>query len=88
MAELLARLKASQDLVARTTDSIGQHGSWPHRSGRGSVMVSRDPSKPKQWRVTSFDREGLPTGHIEAPTKAHAVKTAHSVGAAFNKEDE
>ncbi len=54
---------------------------WGHRNHAGHVVVSQDPSKPTQWRVTHFTPEGEPTGHLEAPNHLSALWEAHKSGA-------
>jgi 8-oxo-dGTP diphosphatase len=55
---------------------------WPHKHNpQGRVVVSQDPSKPGAWRVTHFDGDLPPTGHMEAPDHVGALWSAHRSGA-------
>lgn len=46
----------------------------------GPILVSRCPTKPGQWRATTFDKSNKPTGHMEARDFATAVKHAVFMG--------
>jgi len=44
-----------------------------------AAAVTRDPSKPRRWRVTWFDDQG-PWGHVEAESEFKAVLEAMNAG--------
>lgn len=46
----------------------------------GSILVSRDMLKPGEWRITRFEGDGQPTGHIACATYERAVREARKLG--------
>lgn len=57
-------------------------GEHPFRSSSTvgwTLLVSLDPSKPGQWRITRFDGNE-PTGHTECATYEAAVRELYMLG--------
>lgn len=52
-----------------------------------TALAGPDPSKPGAFRVTWFDREGEPWGHVEHKTLASAIDEALSEGYAPAEQD-
>jgi hypothetical protein len=77
---------AEQDRKAEYLDKLKAEEKpreYPMRHG-GKLLISKDPSKPGQWRVTRFEEEGgewVPTGHADAKTYASAIDTAEGYSA-------
>lgn len=74
-ARITSRAKALEEYIER-------HGEKPFRcaSTNGwTLLVSRDPSIPGQWRVTRFEGEE-PVGHTEARDFRSAVATCRDYG--------
>lgn len=77
--EIEARLDRRREHVrAFLKDHEGAPFRSPSRDG-WTLLVSRDPSKPHQWRVTRFEGE-LPVGHVECLTYAAAVDSVYDYG--------
>ncbi|MFA5943196.1 MAG: hypothetical protein WC876_01880 [Candidatus Thermoplasmatota archaeon] len=75
---------AEQDRRTEFVDAIKRGAQVPRefkmrRDENGKVLVSRDPSKPGQWRATRFARENgewVPIGHADAKTFSDAIDRA------------
>jgi hypothetical protein len=52
---------------------------FPAKTGR--VAVHASTRKPGTWQVTAFLPDGRPSGHLEAPTRAAALRLAHDMTA-------
>lgn len=68
---------------AALRDTIAASAPRPlifERRNLGPVLVSRCPTKPGQWRATTFNADNTPTGHMEAADFPTAVKHAVHVG--------
>ncbi len=80
--ESVEEIIAEQDRKRAHIDAIKAGGPRPLQFAMrygGKLMVSKDPSKPGQWRVTRFeDADGTvePTGHTDAKTFEAAIDEA------------
>lgn len=78
-ARIEARIAARK---AAIENYIVTYGELPFRSPSRDgwvLLVSKDPSKPTQWRVTRFEGDE-PVGHTEAQTFRDAISVVYDYG--------
>lgn len=69
-----ARIAARE---AKAAEIIGSGKSNVRMKGKaGMALVGPDMSVPGKFRVTYFDPQGVPNGHVELPTYSEAIKRA------------
>lgn len=78
----------SRDIFAETRAKIAFRAelakhprplTGPTRAG-GMMLISRDPSRRSEWRVTRFDADGEPLGHFGPAPFATVLQAAEDHG--------
>lgn len=67
---------ASREAKASEILQSGRNNVRMRSATQGSALVGPDMSVPGKFRVTYFDPQGVPNGHVELPTYEEAIKRA------------
>jgi hypothetical protein len=67
---------AARDAKAAAILESGQKNVRMMSPTQGTALIGPDMSVPGKFRVTYFDPQGVPNGHVELPTYEDAIKRA------------
>lgn len=70
-----ARINAREAKASEIIQS-GRSNVRMRSATQGSALIGPDMSVPGKFRVTYFDPQGVPNGHVELPTYEDAIKRA------------
>jgi hypothetical protein len=79
---LVARVRAARAaLLADLQATAGKGLLYRRETPTGAVTVTRSTRPGVEWQVTAWDRDGAPTGHVDAGSLEAACTVVAGMGA-------